>query len=188
MSVKTILRATAASCVIIGALGAGAVASADSYGYDQSSQSDRYQNDRYQSDLSRHHHRHHHSGYESSRYQSDRSQHDQGMSEPRGGMESASYTPPAFQVPLTRIPNAKNTLKGANVRDEDGNSIGTVRDVIEGSGGQADGIRINVGSVWGMNGKTVIVDARDFRYESVRHELTADLSKGQIESLPGVKP
>jgi PRC-barrel domain protein len=188
MSLKTILRAAAASCVIAAALGAGAVAGAESYGYDQS-----YQNDRYQSAPS-HHSRHHHSarheqgGYESSRYQSEDRQRDESMSGSRGGMESASYAPPAFQIPLTRVPNMKNALKGANVRDEDGNSVGSVRDVIDGPGGEADAIRINVGSVWGMNGKTVVVDAREFRYESVRHELTADLSKGQIESLPGVKP
>jgi hypothetical protein len=36
--------------------------------------------------------------------------------------------------------------------------------------------------------KTVVVDAGEFRYEKSRNELTADLSRGQIESLPGVKP
>src|ERR1700719_1263765 len=98
MSVKTILRAAAASCVIAAALGAGAVASAESYGYDQSYQSDRYRNDR-PTHHSRHHHsaRHEQGGYESSRYHSG---HDEGMSGPKVVFESASYSKPAFQIPL----------------------------------------------------------------------------------------
>ena len=174
MSIKSIARAAAASCVIAAALGAGAVASAQSYGYG----SDRYQSE--QRSSSRHHHNH----YQNS-----------GMNGPeremrgeQSGMQSASYAPPAFQIPLSRVPDAKGALKGASVRDQDGTSVGSVSGVITSPGGQAEAIKINVGGVWGVNGKTVIVDAHEFRYERDRHELTADLSKGQIESMQSVKP
>jgi hypothetical protein len=60
--------------------------------------------------------------------------------------------------------------------------------VIASSDGHIEQVKLNVGGIWGMNGKTVVVDAREFRYEGARHELTADLSKGQIESMPSVKP
>ncbi len=180
MSVKSIARAAAASCVLAAALGAGA-AGAQSYGYGSS---DRYQSEQRSS-------RYHHSGYRTENAGSQRSMREgremRGEGEARG-MQSAAYSPPAFQIPLSRVADAKGALKGATVRDEDGNSIGSVRDVLTSPGGQAEAIKINVGGVWGVNGKTVIVDAHDFRFESDRHELTADLSKGQIESLPGVKP
>jgi hypothetical protein len=176
MSVKAIARAAAASCVLAAALGAGAVASAQSYGYGPS---DRYQSEQRSS-------RYHHSRYQSAEMNGPRRE---ARGEQQGaGMQSASYAPPAFQISLSKVSDAKGALKGANVRDEDGTSIGSVRDVIASPDGQAQAVRINVGGVWGVNGKTVIVDAHEFRYESVRHELTADLSKGQIESLPGVKP
>lgn len=201
MSVRSLTRAAAATCVLAAALSAGAVASAQSYDSNNGYQSDRYQNERY---LSQRHHksRYHQSRYETgksqgryenSRYQSEGRNQSEGMYGRKdegssNGMEKASYTPPAFQIAVSHVPDAKNALKGAAVRDEDGNSIGSVRDVIASPDGQAEAIRITVGGMWGVNGKTVEVDAHDFRYESSRHELTADLSKGQIESLPGVKP
>jgi len=196
MSVRSMARAAAATCVLAAALSAGAVASAQSY-YD--SNNNGYQSNRYQSDQYK---RYHKSRYHQTRYETGRSQgryeksryQNEGRNEGRkeemsgGGMENASYAPPAFQISVSHVPDARNALKGAAVRDEDGNSIGSVRDVVASPDGQAEAIRINVGGMWGVNGKTVVVDAHDFRYESDRHELTADLSKGQIESLPGVKP
>jgi len=196
MSVRSMARAAAATCVLAAALSAGAVASAQSY-YD--SNNNGYQSDRYQSDQYK---RYHKSRYHQTRYETGRSQgryeksryqnegRNEGRKEEMSGcvMENASYAPPAFQISVSHVPDARNALKGAAVRDEDGNSIGSVRDVVASPDGQAEAIRINVGGMWGVNGKTVVVDAHDFRYESDRHELTADLSKGQIESLPGVKP
>lgn len=191
MSVRSMARAAAATCVLAAALSAGAVASAQSY-YDSNNG---YRSDRYQSDQYR---RYHKSRYHQTRYDTGRSQgrfeksryQSEGRREESsgGGTENASYAPPAFQISVSHVPDARNALKGAAVRDEDGNSIGSVRDVVATPDGQAEAIRINVGGMWGVNGKTVVVDAHDFRYESDRHELTADLSKGQIESLPGVKP
>ena len=176
MSLNSILRAGAASCVLAAVLGFGATASAQSY-YDRPS---------YESS------RHHSDRYHTIRYEKSRHQHESasGPMHSEQGMQSAAYTPmpPAFQVPLDRIPDAKQALKSATVRDEDGNSIGSVRDVETAPDGQPDAIRISVGGVWGVNTKTVAVDAREFRYERARNELTADLSKGQIESLPSVKP
>ena len=206
MSVKFMARAAAATCVLAAALTAGGVASAQSY-YNSnssygsqdntsnySSSSDRYKHSRHHK--SRYHHARYDVGrdqgrYENSRYQGEGMSGREGMNGmeegQRPGMERANYTPPAFQVPLERVHDARNALKGATVRDEDGNSVGSVRDIVASPDGGAEAIRINVGGMWGMNGKTVVVDARDFRYEGDRHELTADLSKGQIESLPGVK-
>ena len=194
MSVKSLARATAAACVLAAALGVGATANAQSH---YGSSDSRYSNSYSSSYQSQRHHKskHHKARYESARYQDGgRYENSRYQGEGRrdeggpGGMERASYSAPAFQVPVSRVPNARNALKGAAVRDQDGNSVGSVRDVMASPDGQVDAVRINVGGMWGVNGKTVEVDAHEFRYEADRHELTADLSKGQIESLPGIKP
>jgi hypothetical protein len=94
--------------------------------------------------------------------------------------------PPAFQVKLARVADARDALKNASVRDEDGRNIGYVRDVVTTPNGDAQQIKIKVGSYWGMGGKLVMVDAKAFRYERDRNELTADMTKGQIESMPAI--
>lgn len=97
---------------------------------------------------------------------------------------SGKSLPPAFQIALDRVPD-KNMVRQASVRDLDGNSVGTVRDVLA-RDGEVRAVKVNVGGIWGMGTKTVILDARDLRYERDRNELTADLSKGQIDSMPAV--
>src|SRR5690348_8949308 len=154
------------------------------YGSSYSSQSDRYRKHSRHHKKSRYHHARYETGqdqsqyqgqYENSRYQGEGANGREGMSGREGmngmdegqrpGMERANYTPPAFQIPLERVHDARNALKGATVRGEDGNSVGSVRDIVASPDGGAEAIRINVGGMWGMNGKTVVVDARDFRYE-----------------------
>jgi len=196
MSMKTILRGGAASLVIAGAIGLGA-ASAQSY-YDQPTY--------YHHTSHRHHVRHHHharytqtrygenengyrgeeGSYRESKYQSDRGDRSNREEDMRGGQQ-AENSPPAFQVPLTSIGRPTDELKRASVRDIDGNSVGYVRDVVTARNGEIRALKINVGGYWGMGGKDVMVDASDFRYEKSRNELTTDLPKKYLESMPAAK-
>jgi len=62
-----------------------------------------------------------------------------------------------------------------------------VRDVVTARNGEIRALKINVGGYWGMGGKDVMVDAGDFRYEKSRNELTTDLPKKDLESMPAAK-
>ena len=158
MSIKSMLLGGAAAVIVTSTI-AIALASADPYRYEGSS------------------YRHSQSSYHHASYQPARE--DGARDETRDGS-----MPPAFQIPLERIPD-RGRVMHASVRDLDGNSVGTVRDVLARDGG-VRAVKVDVGGIWGMGTKTVILDARDLRYERDRNELTADLSKGQIESMPGV--
>jgi PRC-barrel domain protein len=191
MSMKTILHGGAATLVIAGAIGLGA-ASAQSYSsYDQPTYHHTYH----------HHHamrRIHHAryagneryreesrpSYRESAYKSERS--GEAM---RGesGMRESENVPAAFQVPLTEIGKPTDELKRASVRDVDGNSVGYVRDIVTARNGEIRALKINVGGYWGMGGKDVMVDASEFRYEKARNELTTDLPKKDLDSMPAAK-
>jgi hypothetical protein len=186
---KTFLHGCAATLVIAGAIGLGA-ASAQSYGsYDQTT---------YHRTHHHHHamHRIHHArfaaneryreengpSYRESAYKSERS-----GEEMRGESGTRENIPAAFQVPLTEIGKPTDELKHASVRDIDGNSVGYVRDVVTARNGEIRALKINVGGYWGMGGKDVMVDASEFRYEKARNELTTDLPKKDLDSMPAAK-
>jgi hypothetical protein len=187
---KTFLQGGVATLVIAGAIGFGA-ASAQSYNsYGESSYHRTY-----------HHHHHamhriHHAryaeneryrevgrpSYRESTYKSERS--DEAMRAENG---ARANFPAAFQVPLTEIGKPTDELKRASVRDVDGNSVGYVRDVVTSPSGEIRALKINVGGYWGMGGKDVMVDASEFRYEKARNELTTDLPKKDLDSMPAAK-
>ena len=192
MTMKTFLRGGAAMLVIAGAIGFGA-ASAQSYGsYGEPASHHTY------------HHRHlshriHHArfaandryrenrpAYRESGYRSERSD-DAMRSENAGNGARSENFPAAFQVPLTEIGKPSDDLKHASVRDIDGNSVGYVRDIVTAHSGEIRALKINVGGYWGMGGKDVMVDASEFRYEKARNELTTDLPKKDLESMPAAK-
>ena len=190
MSIKTILHGGAATLVIAGAIGLGA-ASAQSYGsYDQSTYHRTYHHDHAM-------HRIHHAryaeneryrdenapSYRQSRYESERSN-DAMRNE--NGTRSENF-PAAYQIPLTEVGKPTDELKRASVRDIDGNSVGYVRDIVTGRNGDIRALKISVGGYWGMGSKDVMVDASEFRYEKARNELTTDLPKKDLESMPAAK-
>ncbi len=183
MSIRTFLRGGAATLVIAGAIGFGA-ASAQSY--------NSYGEPTYRHTYHHHHatHRIHYARYAENEARGERSptyresayRSDRAMQ----SMRNENF-PAAFQVPLTEIGKPTDELKQASVRDIDGNSVGYVRDVITARNGEIRALKINVGGYWGMGGKDVMVDASEFRYEKARNELTTDLPKKDLESMPAAK-
>ena len=184
MTTKTFLRGGAAVLVIAGAIGLGA-ASAQSY---NSSNEPTYHHI--------YHHRHavhrmHHARYaenESTREERKPMYRESGYKSERSmeAMRNENF-PAAFQVPLTEIGKPTDELKRASVRDVDGNSIGYVRDIVTSRNGDIRALKINVGGYWGVGGKDVMVDASEFRYEKARNELTTDLPKKDLQSMPAAK-
>jgi hypothetical protein len=186
---KTILHGGAATLVIAGAIGFGA-ASAQSY--------NSYNQPTYHHTYHHHHatHRIRHAryaeneryreegrpSYRESTYKSERS--DEAM-RAENGARAGNF--PAFQIPLAEIGKPTDELRHASVRDVDGNSVGYVRDVVTAPSGEIRALKINVGGYWGMGGKDVMVDASEFRYEKARNELTTDLPKKDLESMPAAK-
>ena len=161
MSVQSLLKGGTAAFVLASTL-AITSAAADTY-----------------NDYPRHHtYRHHSYRSEESTRRSEES--DRNMSD-RSEMQSRNM-PAAMQMPLIQVRDM-GKVKSASVRDENGNSVGTVKDVVLARDGEPSAVRVNVGGFWGMGGKTVTIDARDLLYERDRNELTADLSKHEIDGM-----
>lgn len=73
-------------------------------------------------------------------------------------------------------------LKGQAVYSSDGEKVGEVAEVNEGSGGNVDSIHVDVGEFLGIGSKTVKVRSGQFTQSSDRVELTMEAS--EVESLP----
>jgi len=154
---KSMMKAGTAALALAAAF-AIAPAAADSYSSSYNDNSSSYS----------YHHKHHHQSM------SDMSSRDQ---------MQARNVPAAMQVPLPTVRDL-GKMKDANVRDEDGNSVGQVRDVVVARDGGARAVKVAIGGFWGFGTKKVItLDARDLLYERDRNELTADLSKHQIDTM-----
>jgi hypothetical protein len=93
----------------------------------------------------------------------------------------------AMQVPLSKVSNPKGRLATANVQDKNGDSVGSVREVIVDAAGQPTALRVDVGGFLGVGTKLVEIRASDLVYEQERNILTTSLRKPQIEALPEIK-
>jgi hypothetical protein len=79
---------------------------------------------------------------------------------------------------------AKDTLSNATVQDKDGNSIGSVRDVVTDAKGKAREIHVDAGGFLGVGTKVVSVPAKNLKYEQDRNVLITSM-EGSNQSLAG---
>jgi hypothetical protein len=93
----------------------------------------------------------------------------------------------AMQVPLSKVSNPKGRLATASVQDKNGDSVGSVREVMVDGTGQPTALRVDVGGFLGVGTKLVEIRASDLVYEQERNVLTTSLRKPQIEALPEIK-
>jgi sporulation protein YlmC with PRC-barrel domain len=73
-------------------------------------------------------------------------------------------------------------LKGQAVYSSDGEKVGEVTEVKEGSGGNVESIHVDVGEFLGIGAKTVKIRSGQFSHNNNRVELTMQAS--EVESLP----
>lgn len=179
MSLKAMLKSGTAALVFAGTIAIGSAAAQSYYDYPQRS-------------YSHHHHHYRHTAYRST---SSRGMRREEMGNPdemgnrdemSGREELGRNVPPAMQVPLITIRDA-DAIKKASVRDEDGNSIGSVKDVVMARNGEPRAVKVNVGGFWGYGSKVATIDAQDLLYERDRNELTADMKKDEINKMASQK-
>lgn len=96
-----------------------------------------------------------------------------------GGMRGTAY-----QIPVEKVKDAKQTLANASIVDKDGNSVGSVRDVQTDSNGQASAIKADVGGFLGVGSKIVVLDPTRMKYERDRNVLITNMTKDEIKALP----
>lgn len=93
----------------------------------------------------------------------------------------------AYQIPVSKVADAKATLASASVVDMDGNSVGAVHDVKASSDGKAEEIRVDVGGFLGVGSKLVALTPSRLKYERDRNVLITDMTKDEIKALPETK-
>jgi sporulation protein YlmC with PRC-barrel domain len=71
---------------------------------------------------------------------------------------------------------------GSSVYDRNNEKIGSVQDIILGSGGKVDSVVVDVGTFLGMGGKNVAVQMDEIKTDHDR--LTLDKSKDQLKQAP----
>jgi sporulation protein YlmC with PRC-barrel domain len=71
---------------------------------------------------------------------------------------------------------------GSSVYDRDNQKIGSVQDIILGTGGKVDSVVVDVGTFLGMGGKNVALSMSDIKTDHDR--LTIDKSKTQLQQAP----
>lgn len=77
---------------------------------------------------------------------------------------------------------ASSELKGQAVYSSDGEKVGEVAEVSEGSGGNVDSIHVDVGEFLGIGSKTVQVRSGQFTQNNDRVELSMKAS--EVKDLP----
>jgi len=74
---------------------------------------------------------------------------------------------------------------GSSVYDRNNEKIGSVQDIILGTGGKVDSVVVDVGSFLGAGGKNVAVKMDDIKTDHDR--LTLDMSKNQLQQAPNYR-
>lgn len=87
-------------------------------------------------------------------------------------------------VSLNTIQNPAPALATAQIKNKQGQAIGTVSGVDVGPDGKADAIHVDVGSFLGIGGHRVAIKARNFVYLKSCDLLVTIMTKDQIEALP----
>ncbi len=71
---------------------------------------------------------------------------------------------------------------GSTVYDRNNQDIGSVQDIILGTGGRVDSVVVDVGTFLGMGGKDVAVKMNQIKTDHDR--LTLDMTKNQLKEAP----
>jgi sporulation protein YlmC with PRC-barrel domain len=71
---------------------------------------------------------------------------------------------------------------GSSVYDRNNEKIGSVQDIILGTGAKVDSVIVDVGTFLGMGGKNVAVKMGDLKTDHDR--LTLDMTKNQLQQAP----
>jgi sporulation protein YlmC with PRC-barrel domain len=71
---------------------------------------------------------------------------------------------------------------GSAVYDRNNEKIGSVQDIILGTGGKVDSVIVDVGTFLGIGGKNVAVQMNEIKTDHDR--LTLGMSKNQLQSAP----
>ena len=71
---------------------------------------------------------------------------------------------------------------GSTVYDRNNEKIGSVQDIILGTGGKVDFVVVDVGTFLGMGGKNVAVELGQIKTD--RDRLTLEMTKNQLQQAP----
>ena len=74
---------------------------------------------------------------------------------------------------------------GSSVYDHNNQKIGSVQDIVLGTGGKVDSVIVDVGSFLGAGGKDVAVKMEQIKTDHDR--LTLDMTKNQLQQAPNYK-
>ncbi len=91
-------------------------------------------------------------------------------------------------VALDTIGNPAQTLATAQVKNRQGQAIGTVSAVDVAPDGKAEAIHVDVGGFLGLGEHRVAIKARSFVYLKSRDLLVTNMTKDQIKALPAELP
>ena len=86
-------------------------------------------------------------------------------------------------VTLDGIKNPARALATAQIKNKQGQAIGTVSAVDVSPDGKAEAIHVDVGGFLGLGEHRVAIKARNFVYLKSRDLLVTTMSKDQIEAL-----
>jgi sporulation protein YlmC with PRC-barrel domain len=81
---------------------------------------------------------------------------------------------------------AADDLIGANVVDQEGNSVGEVSDLVVGSDQRVQHVIVDVGGFLGLGQKPVAIQLDQLRKSDESSSLMVTMSKDQIEDMPSV--
>jgi len=95
--------------------------------------------------------------------------------------------PAAHTISLSAVTDPKDTLTKAKVEDTNGNSVGSVDDVMMDKKGKPTSLKVDVGGFLGVGDKDVAMKASAFKFDPDRKVLITNMTKDQIKKLPAAK-
>ena len=98
---------------------------------------------------------------------------------PEPGTDASTATPPPGATPLKSLA-ATPSLANATVQGSNGNAIGRVKDVIDGTDGKPSLVDVALND----NSKVVAISAGELSFDSAHNVLIASLTDEQIKALP----
>ena len=91
-------------------------------------------------------------------------------------------------ISLDAVENPAQALATAQIKNRQGQAIGTVSAVDVAPDGKAEAIHVDVGGFLGIGEHRVAIRARNFVYLKSRDLLVTTMTKGQIKALPAELP
>ena len=93
----------------------------------------------------------------------------------------------AHTISLSAVSDPKDTLSKAKIEDTQGNSVGSVDEVMLDKMGKTTALKVDVGGFLGIGAKDVAMKASAFKFDADRKVLITSMNKNQIKALPEVK-